>query len=41
VFSKHERDSAFLGYSKSVSDRWLAEMYNKESRKDNKEISLF
>ncbi len=41
VFSEHEKDTPFLGYSKSVSNRWLAEIFNKESRKDNKEFSLF
>ena len=25
-FSKHDKDSAFLGYSKSQSDKWLAEL---------------
>ncbi len=28
VFSEHDKESAFLGYSKSQSDRWLMEIHN-------------
>jgi hypothetical protein len=33
-FRKHDKDSAFLGYGKSESDRWLAEVQNNGIEKD-------
>ena len=32
IFSKHDKDSAFLGYSKSQSDKWFAEIKAKSSQ---------
>lgn len=33
AFETHDEDSAFLGYSKSTSDRWLAEIRNADIEK--------
>jgi hypothetical protein len=40
AFRNHDRNSAFLGYSKSDSDRWLAEI-SKNRRKDAKQPKMF
>jgi hypothetical protein len=34
AFNEHNKDSAFLGYSKSESDRWLAEIQNNRTERD-------
>ena len=39
--ARHEPDSAFLGYSKAQSDRWLAEIKNYETKKGRKQLKMF
>lgn len=41
AFNEHNKDSAFLGYSKSESDRWLAEIQNNWTERDSKELKMF
>ncbi len=40
-FRKHDKDSAFLGYRKSESDRWLAEVQNNGIEKDSQQLKIF
>ncbi len=40
AFESHDKNSAFLGYSKSDSDRWLAEIQGIE-REDQKQAKMF
>jgi hypothetical protein len=37
----HQKDSAFLGYSKSQSDRWLEEIKNAKTEKDFEQLKMF
>jgi len=41
AFENHDKTSAFLGYSKSESDRWLAEVQNSETEKDFEQSKMF
>jgi hypothetical protein len=40
-FRKHDKDSAFLGYGKSESDRCLAEVQNNGIEKDSQQLKVF
>jgi len=40
AFRNHNKDSAFLGYSKSESDRWLAEMQS-DRTEDSGQLKMF
>jgi hypothetical protein len=40
AFNNHDKESAFLGYSKSQSDRWLNEIQNSR-KKDYKQLKIF
>ncbi len=35
AFSTHDKDSAFLGYSKSESDRWIAQIQKSKCKKQS------
>jgi len=37
----HEKDSAFLGYSKAQSDRWLEEIKNAKTEEDFEQLKMF
>jgi len=41
AFESHDKDSAFLGYSKSDSDRWLAEIRNIRERDGREQSKMF
>ena len=41
AFNNHDKESAFLGYSKSQSDRWLDEIQNGMIERDFQELNLF
>jgi hypothetical protein len=41
AFRTHDRESAFLGYTKSDSDRWLAELQNNGIGKDAQQWKAF
>ena len=41
AFKNHNKDSAFLGYSKSQSDRWLAEIQNTRTKRDSEYLEMF
>jgi len=41
AFSNHDKESAFLGYSKSRSDRWLGEISNNWTERDSKQLKMF
>jgi len=41
AFDNHDIDSAFLGYSKSESDSYLAEIKNSKTRKDFEQLKMF
>ena len=41
VFEQHDVNSAFLGYPKSQSDKWLAEIQNDLIEEDNEQSQLF
>ena len=41
AFQNHDKTSAFLGYTKTQSDKWLVEMKNDETRGDNKQLKRF
>ncbi|MBA7699133.1 hypothetical protein ES703_107819 [subsurface metagenome] len=41
AFKNHDKTSAFLGYSKSQSDRWLAEIKNDKTQKDREHFKMF
>ena len=38
---KHEANSAFLGYSKSESDGWVAEIKNGQTGKNSRQLKMF
>jgi len=41
VFRNHDKTSAFLGYTKSQSDCWLAELRNEKTQKDCEQLKSF
>jgi hypothetical protein len=41
AFKNHNKTTAFLGYTKAQSDRWLAEIYNSKTQKDYGQTSIF
>jgi len=41
AFQNHDKTSAFLGYTKAQSDKWLKEMKNGKTRGDNKQLKKF
>jgi len=41
AFRNHNKSCAFLCYSKSESDRWLAEIKNAKIEKDDKQLKMF
>ena len=41
AFKNHDKSSAFLGCSKSQSDRWLAEIQNGGAEKDAEQFKMF
>ncbi|MHC4172980.1 MAG: DUF1848 domain-containing protein [Planctomycetota bacterium] len=41
AFSIHDKDSAFLGYTKSQSDRWLEEVQNGRTEKGREQLKMF
>ncbi|MGD8785951.1 MAG: DUF1848 domain-containing protein [Phycisphaerales bacterium] len=41
AFNNHDKDSAFLGYSKSQSDKWLMEIQYDKDRKDCRQLKIF
>ena len=41
AFNNHDKESAFLGCSKSDSDRWLAEIRNGTTERDSKQLKMF
>lgn len=41
AFNNHDKESAFLGYSKSQSDRWLTEIQNSRTERDYKQLKIF
>ena len=41
AFNNHDRDSAFLGHTKSESDLWLSEISNNKPEKDFEQSKLF
>ncbi len=41
AFRNHDKNSAFLGYSKAESDRWLAEVKNAKIQKDREHFKMF
>jgi len=40
LFRNHDKDSAFLGYSRSQSDKWLAEIQNVREEKDSGQLKF-
>ena len=40
-YQNHDKDSAFLGYSKSDSDRWLAEIQSAGTQEDSEQLEMF
>jgi len=38
---KHYTEPAFLGHTKSQSDRWSAEIQNGQTEKDRKQLRIF
>jgi len=40
-FEEHDKDSAFLGYTKAESDRWIEDIRNKDEKADFKQMKLF
>jgi hypothetical protein len=41
AFRNHDKTSAFLGYTKAQSDRWLAEIQNGKTREDYEQLRMF
>jgi hypothetical protein len=41
AFRDHDRQSAFLGYSKSQSDKWLAEIQSDEAQRNSDQLKIF
>ena len=41
TFENHDKNSAFLGYNKAESDRWLAEIKNAKTQKDLEQLKMF
>jgi len=41
AFHNHDKESAFLGYSKSQSDRWLAEIQNSRTKRESEQLKIF
>jgi hypothetical protein len=41
AFSNHDKESAFLGYSKVESDRWIAEIRNGTTETDSQQREMF
>jgi len=39
-FGNHDKDSAFLGFSKSRSDKWLAEIQNSRAEEDSGQLKF-
>jgi hypothetical protein len=37
LYGEHDKDSAFLGCSKSQSDKWLAEIQNSKAEEDSRQ----
>ena len=40
AFENHDKESAFLGYSKSKSDKWLGEIQNGRAEKDSGQLKF-
>ncbi len=40
AFRNHDKTSAFLGYSKSDSDRWLVEIKNAKTQKESEQLRI-
>ena len=40
LFGKHDKDSAFLGYTKTQSDKWLREIQNGRAEKESGQLRL-
>jgi pyruvate formate-lyase activating enzyme-like uncharacterized protein len=41
AFKNHNKTSAFLGYTKSQSDKWLKEIKEGKAQKDGKQLRMF
>jgi hypothetical protein len=41
AFENHDKSCAFLGYTKSQSDRWLVEVKNAKKQKDREHLKMF
>jgi len=41
LFRKHDKDSAFLGYTKTQSDKWLDEIQSGRAEKDSEKLQMF
>lgn len=41
AYRNHDKDSAFLGYSKSDSDRWLAEILDARVQENSEQLEMF
>jgi len=41
AFDNHDKESAFLGYSKSKSDKWLGEIKKAGRKKDSEKLEMF
>jgi len=41
AFDNHDKESAFLGYSKSKSDKWLSEIEDAMRKMDSKKLEMF
>jgi len=41
TFRNHNKTSAFLGYTKAQSDKWIAEIQNTCTKKDSEQLKLF
>jgi len=41
AYRNHDKDSAFLGYSKSDSDRWLAEIQDAKVQENSERLEMF
>jgi len=41
AFNNHDKESAFLGHSKSQSDKWLAEIQNSRAERDYEQLKIF
>jgi len=41
AFHNHDKESAFLGYSKSESDRWLTQISTGRIKNDHEQFKIF